>query len=153
MAVAPPCGAQTESRPRGSPPLGSTLSSAAIPVATCSVVCAPPVRGVASGKRCSISARRAAMDVDMGRRSYTEHNPKARSNPHLDGYLRHSRRIVILTVGFAPTIRIHVMLRLSIALLATAAASLQAQKQPVSGGRIAAETAVGFVGVPVGFAI
>ena len=65
MAVAPPCGAHTESRPRGRPPLGSTLSSAAIPVATCSVVCAPPVSGVASGKRCSISARRAAMDVDM----------------------------------------------------------------------------------------
>src|SRR6476660_2502900 len=65
MAVAPPCGAHTESRPRGSPPLGNTLSSAAIPVATCSVVCAPPVSGVASGKRCWISARRAAMDVDM----------------------------------------------------------------------------------------
>ena len=42
MAVAPPNGAHTDSRARGSPPLGSTLSSALIPVATCSVVCAPP---------------------------------------------------------------------------------------------------------------
>jgi len=38
-------------------------------------------------------------------------------------------------------------------LLAVPAKSLQAQKQSVSGGRIAGETALGFVGVPVGFAI
>jgi len=31
--------------------------------------------------------------------------------------------------------------------------SLHAQKQPVGAGRIAGETALGFVGVPVGFAI
>ena len=49
--------------------------------------------------------------------------------------------------------RIRRMVRISILLLATAVASLQAQKQPVGAGRIAGETALGFVGVPVGFAI
>src|SRR3954467_14870823 len=56
------------------------------------------------------------------------------------------------------TIRIHRMTRISIValpllLLATAVAPLQAQKQPVGAGRIAGETALGFVGVPVGFAV
>ena len=45
------------------------------------------------------------------------------------------------------------MIRISLILLATAAASLEAQKQSVGAGRIVAETAVGFVGVPVGFAV
>jgi hypothetical protein len=45
------------------------------------------------------------------------------------------------------------MIRISILLLAGAVASLQAQKQPAGTGRIAGETALGFVGVPVGFAI
>src|SRR5215475_9665239 len=67
MAVAPPNGAHTDSRARGSPPLGSTLSSSAIPVTTrvaYSAVCSPPVRGVASGNRCWIRARKAATDVE-----------------------------------------------------------------------------------------
>lgn len=45
------------------------------------------------------------------------------------------------------------MIRTALVLLATLAALAQAQKQPVSGGRIAGEVALGFVGVPLGFAI
>src|SRR5438445_11791611 len=48
------------------------------------------------------------------------------------------------------------MIRTSIALLALLVTSfhpLHAQKQSAGAGRIAAEAAVGFVGVPVGFAI
>ena len=50
-------------------------------------------------------------------------------------------------------IRIQDMMRISIVLLVASALSLQAQKQPVGAGRIAGEAALGFVGVPVGFAI
>ena len=67
IAVTPPRGAQTDSRPRGRPPFGKTLSSRSIPVATCSVVCAPPVSGVASGNFCWMSARSAATEVDIER--------------------------------------------------------------------------------------
>src|SRR5678810_604415 len=100
MAVAPPWGAQTASRARGSPPFGKILSSAPIPVATCSVVCDPPVSGVASGKRCSMRARSVAIeDRDIpsattvfvsqrtGGRSYTEHIPKARNNPQISALI------------------------------------------------------------------
>lgn len=45
------------------------------------------------------------------------------------------------------------MMRISIVLLATAVVSLQAQKQPAGGGRIAGETTAGFIGAPLGFAI
>jgi hypothetical protein len=55
------------------------------------------------------------------------------------------------------TIRIHGMTRISIValsfVLATAPALLHAQKQPVGAGRIAGETALGFLGAPVGFAV
>lgn len=37
-----------------------------MPVATCSVVCAPPVSGAALGKRSWMSARRAATEVGIG---------------------------------------------------------------------------------------
>lgn len=45
------------------------------------------------------------------------------------------------------------MLRIAIVLLCMAVASASAQKQSVGAGRIVGETALGFVGVPVGFAI
>ena len=45
------------------------------------------------------------------------------------------------------------MLRTSLLLISAAVATLQAQKQPVGAGRIAGEAALGFVGVPVGFAV
>jgi hypothetical protein len=38
-------------------------------------------------------------------------------------------------------------------LIAACVATLQAQKQPVGAGRIAGEAALGFVGVPLGFAV
>src|SRR6516164_2474840 len=81
MAVAPPNGAHTDSRARGRPPLGNTLSSSTIPVATRSEICAPPVRGVASGNRSWIRARKAATDVaairvDKGQEVYPNENRK-----------------------------------------------------------------------------
>ena len=45
------------------------------------------------------------------------------------------------------------MIRTFVVLLAVAVASAQAQKQPVGAGRIAGEAALGFVGVPLGFAV
>jgi len=57
---APPCGVHTVNCPRGSPPPGRTRSSAPTPVATGSA--ARQFAGVASGKRCSMSSRRAAME-------------------------------------------------------------------------------------------
>jgi hypothetical protein len=45
------------------------------------------------------------------------------------------------------------MIRTSIAFVAIAATSLQAQKQPVSAGRIIGETAAGLIAAPLGFAI
>ena len=45
------------------------------------------------------------------------------------------------------------MIRALAVLLAAAVSSAHAQKQPVSGGRIAGEAALGFVGVPLGFAV
>ena len=60
IAVAPPFGSQTESRPRGSPPLGRMPSRGAMPVATGSAV--RWVTGVASGNRCSSSERRRAAE-------------------------------------------------------------------------------------------
>ena len=61
MAQAPPCGVQTVNCPRGSPPPGKIRSSGPTPVATASA--ARQFAGVASGKRCSMSSRRAAMDT------------------------------------------------------------------------------------------
>ena len=45
------------------------------------------------------------------------------------------------------------MFRISLILIAACVATLQAQKQPVGAGRIAGEAALGFVGVPLGFAV
>jgi len=45
------------------------------------------------------------------------------------------------------------VLRISLILLAASVTTLQAQKQSVSPGRIAGEAALGFVGVPLGFAV
>jgi hypothetical protein len=45
------------------------------------------------------------------------------------------------------------MIRALAVLLAAAISTANAQKQPVSGGRIAGEAALGFVGVPLGFAV
>ena len=61
MEQAPPWGVQTVSCPRGSPPPGNIRSSGATPVTTGSA--ARQFAGVASGKRCSISSRRAAMET------------------------------------------------------------------------------------------
>ena len=63
-AVAPPCGIQTVNLPRGNPRPGRMESSASIPVATGSAVRC--VTGVASGNRCSMSARMAAWRSDIG---------------------------------------------------------------------------------------
>jgi len=43
--------------------------------------------------------------------------------------------------------------RIALILIAAGVATLQAQKQPVGAGRIAGEAALGFVGVPLGFAV
>ena len=45
------------------------------------------------------------------------------------------------------------MIRIVPIVIALVAASLQAQKQPAGAGRIAGEAALGFVGVPLGFAV
>ena len=62
-AVAPPCGIQTVSRLRGRPCPGRIASSASMPVPTGSAV--RWVTGVASGNRCSMSARMAAFRSDI----------------------------------------------------------------------------------------
>ena len=58
---APPCGVHTVNCPRGSPPPGRIRSSGPTPVATGSA--ARQFAGVASGNRCSMSSRRAAMET------------------------------------------------------------------------------------------
>src|SRR6266550_2437966 len=62
-AVAPPCGIHTVNLLRGNPRPGRIASSGSIPVATGSAVRC--VTGVASGNRCSISARMAELRSDI----------------------------------------------------------------------------------------
>lgn len=74
-AVAPPPGVQTESLPRGNPPLGKMLSSSPIPVATTSVRWR--WSGTASGNLRSSSSRRSRKAEDAAMSFATNVYPDA----------------------------------------------------------------------------